>query len=143
MTVTDIRLLATRHLTGLLAATSAAGASRAAVPASPVGGPKAPAPRPTMELEHWGTILDVSPARVGDRFTLGRLRFRTDDGVETTFTVERGYTYMSFNWLDDRGAWQRKRAAFHELKAGMRAEVRGDAGVAEHVLVEGLPRVTA
>jgi len=87
MNVTDIRLFAARHLTGLLAATSAAGASRTAAPASPVGGPKAPAPRPTMELEHWGTILDVSPARVGDRFTLGRLRFRTDDGVEATFTL--------------------------------------------------------
>lgn len=137
LNVTEIRLFAARHLTALLAA----GASKSAAPAAPAGAPKAP--RPTMELEHWGTILDVSPARVGDRFTLGRLRFRTDDGVEGTFTVERGSTYMSFNWLDDRGAWQRKRAAFHELKAGMRAEVRGEAGVAEHVLVEGLPRVSA
>ena len=140
MTITELRHFASRHLTGLLAATSAAAAGSGA-PAAPVGAPKAP--RPGMELEHWGTILEVSPARVGDRFTLGRLRFRTDDGVEGTFTVERGHTYMSFNWLDDRGAWQRKRAAFHELKAGQRAEVRGEAGVAESVLVEGLPRVSA
>lgn len=143
MTVSELRNFAARHLTGLIAGPLLKGASRLGAPTSPIGGLKAPAPRPTMELEHWGTILEVSQARVGDRFTLGRLRFRTDDGVEGTFTIERGNTYMSFNWLDDRGAWQRKRAAFHELKPGMRAEVRGEAGVADLVLVEGLPRVTA
>ena len=99
MTVSEIRTLATRHLGRLLVAKPAIEAGRRAVPAGPVGAPKAPGPRPTMALEHWGTILEVSPARVGDRFTLGRLRFRTDDGVESVYTVERGSTYLSFNWL--------------------------------------------
>lgn len=96
-----------------------------------------------MGLDRWGTILEVGPSRVGDKFALGRIRFRTDDGVEGSFLVERGRTYLSFNWLDDRGTWQRRRASFHELKPGMRAEVWGEEGAAEAVLVEGLPRVTA
>ena len=96
-----------------------------------------------MALDRWGTILEVGQSRVGDKYVLGRLRFRTDDGAEHTFLVERGSSYLSFFWLDDRGAWQRRRASFHELKPGMRAEVWGEAGVAEAVMVEGLPRVTA
>lgn len=135
MTVADIRSFTARHLVRLLAATPAAPTAAAK--------PTRPAPTPTMSLDRWGTILEVGPARVGDKFALGRIRFRTDDGVEGSFLVERGHTYLSFNWLDDRGAWQRRRAAFHELKPGMRAEVWGEEGAAEAVLVEGLPRVTA
>ena len=135
MNVSELRGFATRHLVRLLAEAPAV--------KHPAGKPLSPAPRPTMGLDRWGTILEVGQARVGDRFVLGRLRFRTDDGLETTFLVERGHTYLSFNWLDDRGMWQRKRAAFHELKPGMRAEVQGETGVAENVFIEGLPRVTA
>ena len=102
------------------------------------------ASRPTMAGDRWGTIVDVAPARVGDKFVLGRIRFRADDGSESTYLVQRGQTYMSFNWLDDRGTWQRRRASFAELRVGMRAEVWGDeTGAAESVLVEGLPRITA
>jgi hypothetical protein len=98
------------------------------------------APTPTMAAERWGTVVAVTPSQVGDRFTLGRIRFRADDGIERTFAVERGHTLLSFNWLDDRGAWQRRRALITELRSGMRAEVWGEAGVAEVVLVEGRPR---
>jgi hypothetical protein len=98
------------------------------------------APTPTMAPERWGTVVAVTTSLVGDRFTLGRLRFRTDDGTERTFSVERGHTLISFNWLDDRGSWQRRRALLTEVRAGMRAEVWGEAGVAEVVLVEGRPR---
>ena len=135
MTVSELRGFAARHLVRLLAEAPAAKA--------PAGKPQGPAPRPTMSLDRWGTILEVGPSRVGDKFALGRIRFRTDEGVESLFLVERGHTYLSFNWLDDRGVWQRKRASFHELKPGMRAEVWGEEGAAEAVLVEGLPRVTA
>ncbi len=135
MNVSDIRSFAARHLVRLLAEAPAAKATTER--------PRRPAPAPTMSLDRWGTILEVGPSRVGDRFALGRIRFRTDEGTESNFLVERGHTYLSFNWLDDRGVWQRKRAAFHELKPGMRAEVWGEEGAAEAVLVEGLPRVTA
>ncbi|MEB3327907.1 MAG: hypothetical protein VKQ33_01600 [Candidatus Sericytochromatia bacterium] len=111
---------------------------------APMAAAAAPAtgsvPTPTMAAERWGTVVAVTPSQVGDRFTLGRLRFRADDGTERTFAVERGHTLLSFNWLDDRGAWQRRRALLAELRPGMRAEVWGEAGVAEAVLVEGRPR---
>lgn len=146
MNVSDIRNFTARHLDRLLAAAPIANVSPNASlrkPIGPAGAPKRPQPAPTMSLDRWGTILEIGPSRVGDRFALGRIRFRTDDGAESTFLIERGRTYVSFNWLDDRGVWQRKRASFHDLKPGMRAEVWGEAGAAEAVLVEGLPRVTA
>lgn len=146
MNVSELRRFATRHLSRLLAeAPTAKTPARLgqAKPAGLTGAPTRPAPQPSMSQDHWGTILEVGQARVGDRFVLGRLRFRTDDGLETTFLVERGHTYLCFSWLDDRGVWQRKRAAFHELKPGMRAEVEGESGVAENVFIEGLPRVSA
>lgn len=113
---------------------------RLGLPAAKVATAPVPVPAPTMALDRWGTVVSVTPARVGDRFTLGHVAFRTDDGVERSFTIERGHTYLSFNWLDDRGTWQRRAALLTELRAGMRAEVWGEAGVAEAILIEGRPR---
>jgi hypothetical protein len=129
MNVSHLRELGASALARLgMPAAAAAAAATAAMPS------------PTMAAERWGTVVAVTPSQVGDRFTVGRIRFRADDGTERTFAVERGHTLLSFNWLDDRGAWQRRRALLAEVKAGMRAEVWGEAGVAEVVLVEGRPR---
>lgn len=127
MNVSHLRNLGARYL------------ERLGVPAAKVA-TAAPAPSPSMALDRWGTVVAVTPARVGDRFTLGHLLFRNDEGLERIFSVERGHTYISFNWLDDRGAWQRRAALLTELRAGVRAEVWGEGGVAEAILIEGRPR---
>ncbi|MEB3195948.1 MAG: hypothetical protein VKP62_01985 [Candidatus Sericytochromatia bacterium] len=100
---------------------------------------KAPS-HPSMASERWGTLVAVEQASVGDRFSLGRLLLQADDGQPRSFALERGHTAISFHWLDERGAWQRRAALVAELKPGMRAEVWGEGGVAEAVLVEGGPR---
>jgi hypothetical protein len=105
--------------------------SEAAVPSVPQ--------QPSMALERWGTVVDVTPASLGDRFALGRLTFRGDDGFERVLLMERGRTRVSFHWLNGQGKWQRRVALVSEIKPGMRAEVWEASGVAEAVLLEGRP----
>jgi hypothetical protein len=92
-----------------------------------------------MALERWGTVVAVTPASIGDRFSLGRLTFRGDDGFERVLLMERGRSQVSCHWLNELGKWQRRAALVSEIKPGMRAEVWEASGVAEAVLLEGRP----